>query len=248
MTDVFREIDEEVRAEQVRLAVRRYGWLVGLVAVLVLVGVGSWQAIAYRDRQAQARLSAAYLHATRQADDLATNGFGGTSPQLTAARDAAIASFAPLEGSGDAGIRTLARLRAAQLLSDRGDTAGAVRLLDAVAGDGAAEPAMRDLATLFSVERQLATGRPDVLHKRLDGIEEPGGAFRALAFEAQAAIDLARGQVADARREIELVLTDGAAPQGARERAATLLQAIGLQAPGTQDQGTQNQRALGKPG
>ena len=237
MTDLFREIDEDVRAEQIRLAVRRYGWLVGLAVLVVLVGVGAWQAIAYRDRQAEARLSAAYLHATRQADDLATNGFGGNSPELTRARDAAIASFAPLEGAADPGIRTLARLRAAQLLTDRGDAAGAIRLLDAVAGDAAAEQALRDEATLFSVERQLATGDPDVLHKRLDGIEEPGGAFRALAFEAQASIDLARGRMAEARREIELVFTDGAAPQGARERAATLLQAIGPQAPGTHDQG-----------
>lgn len=229
MTDVFREIDEEVRAEQVRLAVRRYGWLVGLAALVVLVGVGGWQFASWRARQAEARLSAAYLHAARQADDLATNGFGGNAPELTRARDAAIASFAPLESAADPGIRTLARLRAAQLLTDRGDVAGAIRRLDAVAGDAAAEPALRDEATLFSVERQLATGNADALHKRLDGIEEPGGAFRALAFEAQAAIDLARGRVADARREIELVFTDGAAPQGARERAATLLQALGPQ-------------------
>ena len=229
MTDVFREIDEEVRAEQVRLAIRRYGWMVALAVLVVLLGVGGWQAVAWRERQAQARLSAAYLHATRQADDLATNGFGGNSPQLVAARDAAIASFAPLEGAGDPGIRTLARLRGAQLLTDKGDTAGAIRLLDAVAGDAAAERALRDVATLFSVERQLATGNADVLHKRLDGIEEPGGAFRALAYETQASLDLARGRVADAKREIELVFTDGAAPQGARERAATLLQALNTQ-------------------
>lgn len=229
MTDLFREIDDEVRAEQVRLAVRRYGWMVGLAVLVVLVGVGVWQAIAYRDRQAEARLSAAYLHATRQADDLASNGFGGNSPQLAAARDAALASFRPLEGSADPAIRTLSRLRAAQLLTDKGDTAGAIRLLDAVAADAGAEPALRDEAVLFSVERQLATGNPEALEHRLRGIEEPGGAFRSLAFETEAAIDLAHGRLADARREIELVFTDGAAPQGARERAATLLQAIGTQ-------------------
>ncbi len=224
---MFREIDEEVRAEQVALAVRRYGWVVGLALLVLLACVGVWQFLAWRDRGAEARVSAAYFAAAKKADDLSATGFGGTSPQLAAARDAALASFVPLEASREAGVRTLSRLRAAQLMTDKGDAAGAIRVLDAVARDDAAERAMRDLATLYSVERQVALhGDPATLKARLATIEEPGGAFRALAIETAAAIDLASGRNAEARREYGLVFADGTAPQGARERAATFLQAI----------------------
>ena len=239
MTDLFRDIDEDLRAEQARLLLRRYGWVAALALLLVVAGVAAWQLAAWRERQADAKLSGQYLRAMRAADDLSQSGFGGNSPQLAASRDAVLRRLAPLETARVApGIRTLARLRAAGLLADAGNAAGAVRLLDAVAADGRAERPLRDAATLFSVEHQLAargTGASPspadagALKARLLAIDQQGGAFRSLALEAEAAIDLGRGRVDDARREIELVFADAAAPPDMRERAATLLQALGAE-------------------
>lgn len=227
MADLFREIDEDLRAEQVGRLVRRYGWVAALLLVVVIAGVGGWQALAWQHRQATARLSAAYLQATKVADAVPADAMNRGTPETAQKRDAALAAFAPLESAGQAQIRALARLRVAQLLTDKGDLAGAIRRLDAVAADPEAERTFRDVAVLFAVERQLGSGEPAALKTRLATIEEPDGAFRALAIETEAAIDLRAGHADAARAALERALADPSAPQTARERISTLLQALG---------------------
>ncbi len=43
MSDIFREVDEEVRREQLKKLWERYSILIVAVAVLIVAGVGGWR-------------------------------------------------------------------------------------------------------------------------------------------------------------------------------------------------------------
>ena len=43
MADIFQEVDEEVRREQLKKLWERYGNLIIAACVLVVVGVGAWR-------------------------------------------------------------------------------------------------------------------------------------------------------------------------------------------------------------
>ena len=222
VADLFGEVDEDLRAEQARVAVRRFGpALLGLLLVAA-AGIGIWQYLVWRQHQLDARLSAAYFAAMRQADQ----------PPLAdqkAATAKAIDLFRPLTDAEIPGIRSLARLRISSLQATGGDARGAVASLDALAGDDQAPRPLRDLATLASVQHQLDGKTPDLatLALRLQGIEGAGDPFRDLALETSAAIELAQGKSDAARRTLQTVLADENATDSVRERVNTLLQAIG---------------------
>ncbi len=220
VADLFAEVDEDVRAERARAAARRWAPLAAIVAVVAVVAVAVWQeTISHREAR-DARLSGLFFDAQMAADDQSATG-------AAKAHARALTLFGPLEHAPLPGIRTLARLRAAQLLGDRGDNAGAIRLLDAVAADGAAPPAMRELATLLSVDRQSSGPHAAEQKVRLATLERPGAPFRALALETGAMIALEQGHADETRRTLSTLVADGDAPTGLRERASTMLQALG---------------------
>ena len=240
MADLFAEVDEDVRAERARAAARRWAPAAAAAAVVAVVAVGCWQALlSHRDAR-DARLSGLFFTAQMAADAQSQQTAQGGGAD--AAR--ALALFGSLQNAPRPGIRTLARLREAQLLGDRGDDTGAIRALDAVASDAAAPETLRQLATLLSVDREIAeptpkaaptsraTPTPEALTARLATLERPGAPFQALALEAGAMIALEQGRTDETRRVLSTLVADGEAPTGVRERASTLLQAIGAAAPG----------------
>ena len=227
MADLFAEVDEDVRAERARAAARRWAPVAVGAAVVAVIAVGAWQAtLSHRDAR-DARLSGLFFDAQTAVDDASQT----TQPQGAGATRA-LALFRSLADAPRPGVRTLARLREAQLLGDRGDNAGAVRALDAVVDDAAAPGTLRELATLLSVERQMAGPAAARQAMRLATLERPGAPFRALALEAGAMIALEQGHTGETRRVLSTLVADGEAPTGVRERAGTLLQAIGVAAPG----------------
>ena len=216
MADLFGEVEQDVRAEQARAVAKRYGWVFSLVVLAAVIGVGIWQFLNWQQEKTDARLSAAYFTALRSLD----------GPGLADHSAAGIALFRPLAGADIAGIRSLARLRLAQLQADTGHLPDAIATLDKLAGDPQAPRPLRDLATLTSVQRQLSTGNLPALALRLQGIEGSDAPFRALALETSAMIDLAGGKTEQSRHLLQLLLADENATDLIRERANTLLQAI----------------------
>ena len=217
VADLFAEVDEDVRAERTRAAVRRWGPF-GLASLVLLVALlGLWQWSVERGHARDARLSQMFF-AAEAAGDAATPG----------APDArALALFRSLDDAPVPGIRTLARLREAALLGDGGDDAAAIRVLDRVAGDAEAPARLRELATLLAVARLPAGSASRQAASKLAILEQPGAPFRPLALETGAMIDLAAGHTDATRRTLSLLVADGGAPTSLRERASTMLQALG---------------------
>ncbi|MFC0385300.1 tetratricopeptide repeat protein [Muricoccus vinaceus] len=208
MPDIFDEVREDLRAERARQLGMRYGGILAAVALLALIAVGGWQGWRwYQTRESEASANA-FLLVHREAEQ------PGADLKAAAARFQDIANQAP------EGYRTLARLRAAALRSETGDLPGALADWDAVANDRAADALYRDLASLNWVLHGLDTQDPAMLAARITPLTVEGNPWRASARELQALVAIRQGRNDEARRILEALSADAAAPQALRDRAA----------------------------
>ncbi len=217
MVDIFDEVDEELRAERAQQLLKRYAGLIIAAALLVIAAAAGWQA--WRWWQAKQDMAAGqhYLAAMALMQ----------SPAAAANRQGITGDFDSLAQTAPEGYRTLARLQAAALRAQRGDLKGAAALWNDVATDSSADPLLRDLAGLLWCQHQIDTGDPALLEARLKALAEPGNAWRPLAQEQLALLDLRQGRTEAAKTALSKLAQDVTAPNGVRERAAALLARLG---------------------
>ncbi len=220
MDDIFREVEDEVRAERARRVARRYGWLVAGVVVLAAVGLCGWQAWQWYEQRQDMAAAGVFLTAMQTAE---TAVGMDTSP----ARKSAVDGFEKVIATAPEGYRTLARLRVAALQASGGQKAAALSAWQAVTDDGAADPLLRDLSSLLWVEGQLDAGDPAVLQARLEKLTGPTNAWHGLALEAQAVLDIRQGHNDAARRTLQSLAQDVTTAEGTRGRANALLARLG---------------------
>ena len=133
MADIFQEVDEEVRREQLKKLWDRYGNLLVAACVLVVVGVGAWRGYEYWQAKKAGETGLAF----EQAVTLAEAG----------KHQEAEAAFAKIATDGTAGYRVIARLREASELAQT-DKKAAVSAYDALAADKSAGQVIQDLAAV----------------------------------------------------------------------------------------------------
>ncbi len=133
VTDIFQEVDEEVRREQLKKLWQRYGNYLIALCILVVVGVGAWRGYQWWETKQAAKSGAAF----EQAVVLAEAG----------KHQEAEAAFAKLATDGTSGYRLLARLREAAELAPT-DRKAAVGAYDAIAADNSAGQVIQDLAAV----------------------------------------------------------------------------------------------------
>jgi hypothetical protein len=215
VVDIFDEVDEELRAERAQQLLKRYAGLIVALAVLIVAAAGGWQA--WRWWQARQDVAAAQRYLAAMA----------LTQSPAAARPDVTADFDALARSAPDGYRTLARFQAAALMAQHGDLKGAAALWNDIATDGTADPLLRDLASLLWCQHQIDTADPSLLEARLKALAEPGNAWRPLAQEQLALLDLRQGKTDAAKTALGKLAQDITAPNGVRERAAALLARLG---------------------
>jgi hypothetical protein len=220
--DIFDEVDADLRAERTHRLLARYGKWIAAVAVVFVAGAAAGSFVLRGNGwtlfgpTTSTAVSDRFLAAMRIADGPA------------AGRAGAIPGFASVADDSAPGYRTLARLREAALKADTGDLAGASALWDQVAGDDRADPVMRDLADLQWALHHIDSSDSAPVAARLDRlVAAPGGAWRAMAEEAQAALAMRQGHKDAARDILKRLTQDTTAPDGVRGRANGLLARLG---------------------
>jgi len=213
MTDIFREVDEDVRKERYLKLWKAYGaYAVGVavvIAVAVAGGVG-WDKYRQSEREADGVRFGEALQLARDGHDA----------------DAA-AAFAELGGDASGGYRMLSRFQEAAALVRGGDSAAAVAVYDGIADDGGVESALRELASLLAVMQLVDTAGPDELASRLARLLNEDGVWRYSAREFAGLVAQKRGEVAKARETFAELAADPNAPSGVRARAAEMFAALG---------------------
>ncbi|HXV23299.1 MAG TPA: hypothetical protein VED46_03485 [Alphaproteobacteria bacterium] len=206
MTDVFREVDEEVRREQLLKLWRRYSKYV-IAAIVLVVGLAA-ALYGWRQWQEQRRIERADAYLSASA--------------IPAAE--AIEAYKAM-GNGD-GYGMLARLREAALLAELGRKAEAVAAFEAIASDAAVPRVYRDLALLLFAQHALGQADSGDLIRRLEPLTAADNPWRFSAMELTALAELQAGNTARARSLFLSLADDPAAPAGVRGRAAEILATI----------------------
>jgi hypothetical protein len=218
VVDIFDEVEEDLRAERAEKLLKKYAWVIVAVAVAIVGAAAGWQLWSRYQAKQDAAAAIRFVEAQNATD------------QPGAGKADQIAALEQLAANGPEGYKTLARLRAAALKADSGDLPGAEGLWDAVAADSSADHLLRDFASLTAVTRNLDHGEPAQLEARLKPLAEPANAWSSLAREQLAMLDLRQGKLDDARKTLQALSTDFAAPSGLRQRAGALLAGLGPQA------------------
>jgi hypothetical protein len=211
VSDIFREIDEELRRDNLLKLWQRYGRYViaGIVVLLAVAGgIVLWRDHLINERKA---LSTRYFAALALA---------GENKDAEAGK-----LFADIARSGG-GYGLLARFEQAETLAKTGDKKGAEAIYQAIAGDSGVDPEFRDLATLLSVMRGFADADAKTSIARLAPLTEAGKPWRATALELTAAAQLKAGDKAAALAIYKKLADDLSAPERLRARAAEMAAAL----------------------
>ena len=210
MSDIFSEVDEEVRRERMQRLWNRYYPLILTVAVLIVVGIAAWRGYEYWMAQKAAAAGADFEAAV-------------TLSEAGKYADAEKA-FAKVVAEAPAGYALLGRFRAAAELveANPGKPAEAVKAYDALAGDASLGPVWQDLAALRAGMLLVDTAPLADLQKRLDPISEPGRVYRHSARELLALAAWRSHDLKAAQHYIDLISGDGETPPGTRQRVELL--------------------------
>ena len=209
---LFREVDEDVRRDQMTNLWKRYGNAAIAVALGIIIAVAGLKTYQYWQLQ--------------QAEAAARNFF--TAANLEAENKAAEAAKAYAALAQDhQGYGLMARFGEAASLAAAGNTQAAVAAYDAIAASNAT-PELTIAAQLRAAWLLVDSATPAELETRLKGLNDATGPWRAAAREILGLSYYRAGELAKADVILNELLADPEAPQQSRARAQLL---IGLIAP-----------------
>lgn len=216
MSDIFREVEEDIRREQLRKLWDRYGLLVigaALLVVLVTAGWRGWEW--YQDRRA-AQAGEVYYEAL----DLAGGG------------DHAEAAEAFMRIAADQGpFAPFARMRAASSLASAGDRDGAVSAFDAVAADRGVDALLRDTARIRAGYLLVDDADPDEIESRVGDLASGDSHWRHSARELLGLAAYRAGDLETAFERFQEILGDNETPQDLRSRAQLMIALVAADRP-----------------
>ncbi|MDI9349044.1 MAG: hypothetical protein QM537_03460 [Candidatus Symbiobacter sp.] len=209
MSDILKEIEEDLRAERLRVLWQKYGkWLIAAVILVVLAVVGfvAWRQWDLEQRTTQqAELTAALQLADQ-----------GKLEDAAAALANLSAHAVPIYGA-------LADFNRAAILQNQGKIPQALTLYDTITERGDYPPALRDQGRLFSAWQRLSLEKPDKIEHRLKPLLTNDHPLRFSAREILAmSYRLARDQDM-AKKLLTANRDDAAAPAALRERMGQFL-------------------------
>ena len=207
MSDIFREIDEELRRDNLLKLWKLYGrYVIAAVVVVMLIAAGivAWRNHQLSLRQAQSERYEAALALLRQGKD-------AEAAKICASVDAEGGSYAQL-----------AAFETADLSARSGDVKGAIAAYDKLAASADLDPELRNAATLLSVMNGFADSDPQKVIDRLKPLAGGDSPWRATALDLTAAAKLKAGDQAGALDIYKQLAADLAAPEGLRNRAAEM--------------------------
>jgi hypothetical protein len=212
VSDIFNEVDEDVRKDKSLELWKRYGkYVVGasILIVGVTAGVVGWKNYNLSQSQEQGDQ---YFAATQ----LLEQG------KYVEASDA----FAMLAKEGSESYAAMSSLSQARALIAAGKGAEALAVYDALAASEAS-PEFIAAAKIMAGYYLIDNGNADDVRSRVAGLEGAGNLWSASAQELLALAALKDGNKEEAAVLLKALSSDAAAPQGIKSRADQLLSTLG---------------------
>lgn len=211
MSDVFHEVDEELRRQHLDTLFKKYGpWVISGM-IVILLGYASfmfWQG--YQERRA-ATAADQMMH--------------GIESLMTGDEAGAVATFGALAESGPDGYAMLASFQEAGALRLTGDLDGSIAVYDAIAANGAYDTEFRDLARFYGGLVAISNSESTYadITSRLTPVAEGASPWRYHAQEALGYAALREGENEVAESYYRGLVQDALAPSGVAARANEML-------------------------
>jgi hypothetical protein len=203
VSDIFREVEEEVRRERIAKLWKAYGAYIIALLVLAFIGLGAWQ-LWQRHEKAEAEKAATALAAAQRI----------TNPQ------AAANAFADLAKDAPSGYGKLARLSQAGAMFAAGQRKDAIDLYKQIANDD--NGPVGAIARLRAAWGMADSASRTDLAKLLAPLDEPGSAWRQMAEEVLAYADYRALDLKAAAARYEALEKDPGSPDALRARARAM--------------------------
>jgi len=207
VSELFDEVDEDVRRDQLKKLWDQYSIYIVAGALLIIASVGGWRGYQYLEAKKAAEAGAAFDKAVE------------LSEQNKHAE--AEAAFTSLAASAPSGYRMLARLRAAAEVASH-DPKAAAKLYDDMSADRSIGAAEQDLAKVRAAGLLLETSSYPSMLARLEAATAPEATFRHTARELLALSAWRANDTTAARKWLDLIANDGETPPSLRSRAEAL--------------------------
>jgi hypothetical protein len=207
VSELFDEVDEDVRRDQLKKLWEQYSIYIVAGALLIIAAVGGWRGYQYLEAQKAVEAGAAFDKAVELSE--------------TNKHSEAEAAFNELAAKAPSGYRMMARLRAAAEVANR-DPKAAAKLYDDIAADRSAGTTAQELAKIRAAELVLDSSSYPEMLQRLEPATAPGATYRHSARELLALSAWRAGDNAAARQWLDLIANDGETPPSLRSRAEAL--------------------------
>ena len=211
MTDVFDEVEEQLRSDRYKsLALKSLPWVAGLLLLVILAVGGYWGWQAYR-LKADAKASDQYAQALKDFDQGRT--------------ERAVQAWAEVAKSPSKAYASMALMQLGGVKAAGDKTAEAVKFFDRAAA-AAPNEIVGDMARLKAAYALLDTASYKEMETRLAPLTAEGRPYRVQAREALAIAKLMAGDLQGARSDFKVLTLLTESSQGLRGRAQAAIDLI----------------------
>ena len=212
----IREVDEELRREQMSNIGKRYGLWIIVAVLLALAAFGGWTWWNHHQNAL----------AGEQGEQLAT-----ALDDIQQGRVAqANAIVGKLTTSDKDAVRATALLTQADMLLSKNDTKGAAAAFGKVAADETLAQPFRDMALVRQTAVEYDSLQPQQVIDRLRGLADKGSPWLGSAGEMVAVAYLRQNKLKQAGQTFALIAQTDGVPESLRARAVQMAGSLGVDA------------------
>jgi hypothetical protein len=204
----IREVNDELRSDQMRAVWRQYGILIAGLAIAIVVGTAGMRGYQYWSNKQASASGDEFLSAMKLASENKTSD--------------ALAAFEKLEKDGYGAYPVLARMRTATLTSDK-DPKAAASQFAAIGKDQAVPAAIRDVAKLRAAWLMVDTAPYAEVSADVEELAVPENAMRHSAREVLGLSAYKNGDFKRAKDWFQAIANDPQTPVNIGHRAQIML-------------------------
>ena len=212
MGDIFNEVNEDVRREQLIGLWRRYGMYLLATLTAIIIGTAA---------------HGVWTHFKNQRM-MANGGLFSAAVELSQLGQYEVAAqkFSDLASDSGSGYSQLAKLQKAATFLKTEDYTTAISLYSDLAAQPGTDKVIAPLATILAAIHESSNNQPNNAIARLAELSENDGPWRHLAREVRALALIQSGNMEEARKILVTIVGDPTSLPGVRSRASEILGAL----------------------
>ena len=207
MSDIFQEIDEDLRQDKAARLWKAYGKYIVALAIFIILALASYRFIEHKNEENREQTSELFELASEAG--------------RTGDKKVAIELFSDERFDETIGYAIISKLKKAALAKSNNDLEGTEIVLKKIITNEEIPLYLRDLARL-----KLFASDSDINISQLDKLIQEEGPWKFLALELKGGIQLQGGNLKGARSTFKELTDDANTPNNLRRRASEILNAL----------------------